>query len=126
MTYDTSMSIAILVNVFLLLVESYPQDMRLTSFLHLANMGFLWLFTIDMVLQMVGRGLKEYFTNNWYRLDFFVVFVSWVTVIYDIQAGIQAARAFRLLRVLMLFKWAGMMRAIIMVSRRPSRYRLSY
>jgi hypothetical protein len=112
--FETCICVLIILNVILLLCESFPQDSNMTTFIDMMNIVFLVIFTIETILQLLGRGLKAYFKNNWLVMDFCVVLASWVTVVFDVKAGIQALRAFRLLRLLLIFKWAKMIRSIIM------------
>ncbi|XP_064475209.1 sodium channel protein type 4 subunit alpha A-like isoform X2 [Ornithodoros turicata] len=36
------------------------------------NKAFAWLFTVEFVLMLLGKGVHDYFTSPWHLLDFFV------------------------------------------------------
>ncbi|KAJ8304693.1 hypothetical protein KUTeg_018276 [Tegillarca granosa] len=78
------------------------------------NLIFAVLFTIEMLLKWIANGFKVYFTNVWSLLDFFIVVISWASIIADAAgaADISAFRALRTLRALRplraISRWQGM------------------
>ena len=101
-------------NVLILLCEHFPQSESFSEFVEMANLIFLVLFTFEMALQMIARGPLAYFKSNWFKVDFFVISMSWILTFANIQAGQNAARAVRMLRVLLILKFAKMARAMVM------------
>ncbi|GFR71119.1 sodium channel protein [Elysia marginata] len=82
--------------------------------LHYCNILFAALFALEMVLKWIGLGLKEYFTNFWTVLDFFIVCVSVLSLIGE-STGLSNITAFRSLRTLRalrplraISRWQGM------------------
>lgn len=62
--------------------------------LGICNFIFSVLFTIEMVLKLIGLGLTEYFTNFWTILDFFIVFVSNILLLMAIMTK-YSVKAFK-------------------------------
>jgi hypothetical protein len=112
--FEIGITVTVGLNMVVLLCEHFPQSEAFGEFVEIANLVFLILFTIELVLQMVARGPVNYFRSNWFKVDFFVVSVSWILTFSDIQAGQNAARAVRMLRVLLILKFAKMARAMVM------------
>ena len=81
------------------------------------NLVFTLFFTVEIVVNCLGKGTKEYFTNGWDLVDFFIVIISWVdlTLTYTMTPGGSTLSTLRILRVLRAFRplravkrWAGM------------------
>ncbi|XP_075240737.1 sodium channel protein 1 brain-like isoform X3 [Convolutriloba macropyga] len=83
--------------------------------LNIMNYVFVAIFTIEMLLKWVGLGFKCYFTNGWCWLDFFIVMVSYTSIITenvlqdDSLAALRSLRTLRALRPLRaISRWQGM------------------
>ena len=86
---------------------------------------FTIVFTVELSLKVIAFGLafgpNAYLKSNWNRLDFFIVFTSWLDVIaseYDISALkiMRLLRAFRPLRMLTRMKGLQILVASLMDS----------
>lgn len=72
-----------------------------------AELYFLLIFTVEMILKMVGLGVgyhgttseKTYFKDYWNMLDFTVVFAGWVAMTPGVPS-VSVLRTFRALRPL--------------------------
>ena len=96
--FEMAVSAMVGINVFVLLMEHFPQSQGFADFIETVNFIFLVIFTLELILQMVARGPAAYFKSNWFRVDFLVISVSWLLTFTSIQAGQNAARAIRMLR----------------------------
>ncbi|XP_063710219.1 sodium channel protein 1 brain-like isoform X3 [Symsagittifera roscoffensis] len=83
--------------------------------LNIMNYAFVGIFTIEMLLKWFGLGFKVYFSNGWCWLDFFIVMVSYTSIITesvlqdDSLAALRSLRTLRALRPLRaISRWQGM------------------
>ena len=106
-------SVCIIANTVVLGLDSYPTKIRQLIFIEWANLIFFLTFLFEMIVKMLGLGLKLYFKDTANFFDFIVVVVSAIDLIilYSISSltassmkAIQALRVFRLLRVFKLAK----------------------
>ena len=104
----------VFINVVLLLCEHFPMTEEFHTFLFSTNLAFLVLFTAEMAVQMVAHGLEDYLNNKWFLIDFVVVSVSWACTFVGVEAGQNAMRAVRMLRVLMVTQFATTARSMVM------------
>ena len=98
-------------NTVVLSLDRYPITLAETLALEWLNLGFSIVFFIEMILKLVGLGLKGYFKDSFNTFDCFIVLVSCVDIgltysnLSSTSSGaITALRAFRLLRVFKLAK----------------------
>eukprot|EP01050_Picozoa_sp_SAG11_P007632 SAG11_NODE_643_length_7983_cov_2.198884_2_plen_1259_part_00 len=110
--FDIFISISIIINVGCLMIEHVGMEEDLAESLALANLVFLVIFTLEMILRVLAMGPREYFSDSWLCLDFFIVATSWLTVFFKSYSGFQAVRALRVLRLLMLLKNAQTLRSL--------------
>lgn len=78
--------------------------------------AFEWIFNIifliELILNMYAFFLRPFWSNSWNIFDFFIVAVSWVSMLADFP-GIAVLRLFRAFRVFRLFKRIPSLRMII-------------
>ncbi|CAG5115374.1 unnamed protein product, partial [Candidula unifasciata] len=83
-------------------------------FLRMANIVFTVLFILEMLIQWIGVGFVAYFTNLWTILDFWIVLVTFFSVLGDFFSfghltGFRSLRTLRSLRPLRaISRWQGM------------------
>ena len=100
----------ILANSITLATEHYEQEPWLTDFQNIANLVFTFLFALEMVLNMIGLGIKDYFKDGFNIFDAIIVVASLVdlgvTLTTEENSGgfITVLRGFRLLRIFKLVK----------------------
>lgn len=70
--------------------------------LHSLDKLFTIIFTAELILKWFAHGIKNYFTNGWNWLDFFIVMVSVLGTLLDALgvADIPAFKSMRTLRAL--------------------------
>ena len=111
--FEIIISVCIVLNTFVLGMDSYPTDIQLLIFIEWANLIFFLTFFFEMVIKMLGLGIKIYFNDTYNVFDFIVIVLSVADLIalYFTSSlnnsgmkAIQALRVFRLLRVFKLAK----------------------
>ena len=112
--FESAVLVTIVANVVLLLAEHFPSATSWATFLELLNTIFLVVFTIEIVMQILALGAGPYLKNNWNRLDVGIVVLSWAFTFGGVAVGVQAGRAVRMLRVLLVLKSAMTVRSIVM------------
>lgn len=105
----------ILLNSALMASEMYEQSERLGDVQYWGNVVFTVLFTLEMIMSMIGLGLKGYFSDGFNCFDCVVVILSLVELGAQIatqsrEGGMfSILRGFRLLRIFKLVKsWTSL------------------
>ncbi|KAM8758869.1 sodium channel protein type 10 subunit alpha isoform 3-T3 [Rhynchonycteris naso] len=96
--------------------EDHYLDQKPTvkALLEYTDRVFTFIFVFEMLLKWVAYGLKNYFTNAWCWLDFFIVSISLISLTaklmnYSEISSIKALRTLRALRPLRaLSRFEGM------------------
>ncbi|VBB27397.1 unnamed protein product [Acanthocheilonema viteae] len=101
--------ILVLLNTLVLTTEHYKQEPWLDHFQTVANLFFVILFSMEMILKMYSLGLTTYTTSQFNRFDCFVVIssiVEFVLVYFDLMKplGVSVLRSARLLRIFKVTK----------------------
>ena len=107
---NLSLLVIILNTVFILISD--PRDTN--SIANTSDNIFLYFYTIEAGLKILGFGFifteKAYLKDYWNILDFFVIFMGWVSFILERAmngkkiSGLAGLRAFRILRPLKTVK----------------------
>lgn len=102
--------LAILVNVCVLAMEHYPMSALNQNLYTTTNTGFLFFFTIEIVIKMIGYGAKRYFRDGFAFMDLAVVVSCWVSLLVGVRSGLEVLRVCRVFRVfLVLNHFEGLM-----------------
>lgn len=73
------------------------------------NYLFIGIFTIELIIKLIGLGLRAYVQDRYNLFDCLVVIVSYVELLLDGNASLSVIRTFRLARVLKLAKnWTSL------------------
>jgi hypothetical protein len=86
----------ILINCFICAVataDSVTEDKRRVEQFDVLKGAFVWIMTIELILQFLGNGLR-FFTDGWLVFDLFVIGVSWS------YQNFLVMRTFRIVRTL--------------------------
>eukprot|EP00347_Sterkiella_histriomuscorum_P005312 403357086 len=108
--FQITINLSIIINTIILSLDSYPQDMDLQEKLDKLNVFFFCIFFSEMIIKLMGLGLKNYVKDKFNLFDGFIVILSIIDVIINYSIGtsgkgaVSAFRAFRLLRVFKLAK----------------------
>ena len=97
----------IVLNTIVMGMERFPSDVAYVHALETANLVFTIIFAVEMVLKLVGLGLRGYVSDAFNIFDGVVVVISLVDLIMTALSvgsgsGLGVLRSFRLLRVFKL------------------------
>ncbi|MGD9967737.1 MAG: ion transporter [Hyphomonadaceae bacterium] len=73
------------------------------------NMYFLYIFTVELVLEFFAQGPRKYFASGWNIFDVLVVGLSYIAV----SPAISALRTLRVVRVFRLVSAVPQMRRVV-------------
>eukprot|EP00662_Eupelagonemidae_sp_cell21_P046554 gene46554-44370_t len=90
----------ILVNAMVMSVRHRDEAAWVTRFLETSNYVFIAVFTLEAVIKILGLRLRAYFSDNWNRFDFVIVFVSLVAATGVGSGAVTMLRLFRVGRLL--------------------------
>ena len=95
----------ILINTVFLLIDNYDKSRLLDKVLDTANLVFIPIFALEMLLKMAAYGPKYYFYVNWNKLDFCIVIFSFMSLFEGFLASIKInVTVLRILRVARLLR----------------------
>nr|QSV39147.1 voltage-dependent calcium channel L type alpha-1 [Meloidogyne graminicola] len=110
--------VLVFLNTLVLTSEHYGQEQWLDHFQTGANLFFVILFTMEMLLKMYSLGLLQYMNSQFNRFDCFIVIssiIEFVLVYFEFMKplGISVLRSARLLRIFKVTKyWASLSQLI--------------
>lgn len=103
------MTLAIVVNTYLLALDRYPMSKEYNQQLEKGNGFFSALFFGEMVVKMLGLGLKDYMSESFNIFDSCIVstsVVEFLIALSGIKTSGVALTSLRTLRLLRVFKLA--------------------
>jgi hypothetical protein len=106
--FTFSMTAAIILNTLVLAFDQYPISYDMQTILDFFNEVLSYIFIGEMVVKLLGMGIREYCNDSFNIFDGTVVIISIVEMIvsklgFDLGGGaISSLRAVRLLRVFKL------------------------
>jgi len=100
--FDRFILVVIVVNcVFLALDQENDLISKNSSRI---DLGFLIIYTGEMILKIIAMGFfmraHSYLRDAWNILDFFVVILGWLAIIFENSGDISAIKVIRILRPL--------------------------
>ncbi|XP_076316388.1 muscle calcium channel subunit alpha-1-like isoform X2 [Tachypleus tridentatus] len=110
--------ILVFFNTFTLASEHYEQPSWLDYFQEVANMFFVALFSLEMLLKMYSLGFQGYFVSLFNRFDCFVVISSILEMVLTYMhvmppLGVSVLRCVRLLRIFKVTKYWASLRNLV-------------
>ncbi|KAB1279287.1 Sodium channel protein type 7 subunit alpha [Camelus dromedarius] len=87
------------------------QRKTIKILLEYADMIFTYIFILEMLLKWMAYGLKAYFTNGWYKLDFLVVIVFCLSLIGKSREELKPLMSIKFLRALRVLSQFERMKA---------------
>ncbi|XP_076351266.1 muscle calcium channel subunit alpha-1-like isoform X2 [Tachypleus tridentatus] len=110
--------ILVFFNTFTLASEHYQQPEWLDHFQEVANMFFVVLFSVEMLLKMYSLGFQGYFVSLFNRFDCFVVISSIMEMVLTYTnvmppLGVSVLRCVRLLRIFKVTKYWASLRNLV-------------
>lgn len=110
-SFTAFISLCIVINTIVLALDKYPEDKLEAKNLEALNLGLSCIFFVEMVVKLIGLGVKQYFKDSFNTFDCAIVVISIIDIVLtfaDLKlsatGAISAMRAFRLLRVFKLAK----------------------
>ena len=95
----------ILVNTVFLALEHHNMPKGLSDFLEVGNLVLTIVFAGEMILKMIGLGLREYFRDGFNIFDCLIVCIGLFEMLNIVDSeGITVLRTFRLLRIFKIVK----------------------
>lgn len=79
--FQTLIALSIVGNTLLFATDTYPSSPTFENWREILNMFFFYIFLLEMIIKMLGVGLKTYFQNLFSIFDFIVVVVSVIEMI---------------------------------------------
>ena len=74
--YTSVLTLFIILNSIVLATEFYNQPQWLTDFQNIANIVFTIIFAIEMIIALIGLGLKGYISDGFNIFDGVIVIFS--------------------------------------------------
>lgn len=110
--------VMVFLNTCVLTSEHYNQPFWLDMFQDIANMFFIVLFTLEMLLKIYSLGFQGYFVSLFNRFDSFVVVCSIVEAVFTKTGvmpplGVSVLRCARLLRVFKFTRYWSSLRNLV-------------
>lgn len=103
------MTIAIIFNTFVLAWDKHPINYETQSYLEFINSLLTYIFIVEMVIKLLGMGIKDYLSDSFNIFDGSIVLFSIFEMIIGLivkggigGGAISSLRAVRLLRVFKL------------------------
>merc|ERR1712096_93206 len=94
-------------------IEHFPEPKEMTIWIENANLVFVSIFIVEVLMKQIAYGPKNYFTNPWNTFDFCIVLVSVFSFVAKDFSAVQGARSLRVLRVLLVLKSAESLKTVI-------------
>lgn len=115
--FDVLIMFVIVINTLCLTGDMYPElDQAVIDVLQYMNFVFTFIFTIEVILKMIGLGAREFLKEKFNQFDLLIVIISIVEmqlVNSEGEGGVfSALRAIRLFKIFKLFK-VGDLRILI-------------
>lgn len=117
-SFNGSVVALILLNTLCLALEFYDMPIELNDTLRVANYVFTALFTFEMVIKLIGLGVRGYAASFFNLFDGVIVIISLIEVGVELagleaSSGLSALRTFRLMRVFKLARsWEDLRRLL--------------
>lgn len=108
--FNAAMTVCVLLNTVVLAIYHYGMDSALSAGLDQISFVFTILFTVEMVLKMLGLGLLGYFRSKMNMFDCAVVLISLLELSLLSGSKVSALRSFRVFRIFRVFRVARLFR----------------
>ena len=93
-------------------VDHYGASEDLMLVLDTSNLVFVFIFTLEAVLKLIGLGATYYFYIDWNKFDFAVVIMSLISM-GDFGFNLTALRIIRVARLLRMIKSSKELQALL-------------
>ncbi len=100
---ENFMTIWVVLNTLILAIDHYGIDTNIEDMFNQWNLAFTIIFWVEMVLKLIGLGVKTYLKDAMNYLDGTVVILSMVELVFLSGSG-GALSAFRAVRIFRTFR----------------------
>ena len=100
---ENFMTIWVVLNTLILAIDHYGIDTTTEDMFNQWNLAFTIIFWVEMVLKLIGLGVKTYLKDAMNYLDGTVVILSMVELVFLSGSG-GALTAFRAVRIFRTFR----------------------
>lgn len=94
-------------------VDHYGASEDLMLVLDTSNLVFVFIFTLEAVLKLIGLGPTYYFYIDWNKFDFAVVIMSLISLGDNDSFNLTALRIIRVARLLRMIKSSKELQALL-------------
>ncbi|XP_071821818.1 voltage-dependent calcium channel type A subunit alpha-1-like isoform X3 [Apostichopus japonicus] len=109
--------VLVFLNTLCVSIEHYGQPDYLDEFLRVAEITFLCIFIIEMLVKMYGLGPRVYLQSSFNKFDCLVILASLFEVIWSnynkASFGLSVLRALRLLRIFKVTRYWSSLRNLV-------------
>ena len=85
--FTVFITILIIANTIVLALERYPEDSSTTNIQAIFNEFFTWSFVAELVIKLIGLGLRDYARDSYNLFDALVVVLSLIDIIVTAAIG---------------------------------------
>jgi hypothetical protein len=117
--FEKGIMLCIVCNTGLMACSYYQQTDAYTLGMEVLNYTFAGVFTLELVLKMLGLGPQQYLANWWNQFDLLVVLGIDVSIVLSVFFGMNIgavaslARAFRMCQIARMLKNAPQVQSLI-------------
>jgi hypothetical protein len=86
----------------MLMSDGYPVDPEWAAKVEIIDLGFVLFYCCEMLVKMLGFGLRNYFQSGWNCFDFVLVSTSVGALFMGTDSGISCLRVLRSFRLFLL------------------------
>ena len=117
--------VMIIVNTIVLSLDRFPVDAGEEDKLEWINFSLSMIFALEMLIKLLGLGIKEYVKDFFNVFDAFIVVSGFFEIVYappwegeDSGSAVSALRSFRLFRVFKLARsWVSLRKLLQTIAR---------
>ena len=115
--FEYAIMAAIVINTGFLFVEHHNMSAETQQVLTIANITFVVIFTVEMILKIVAHGWSYYWHVNWNKFDFSIVVLSLLSLderlLESLGFKVTALRFFRVSRLFRMVKTLEGLRSLL-------------
>ena len=111
--FDYFITAIIALNTITMCIDYYGASDTLTMVLETSNLVFVFIFTGEAVLKLIGLGPTYYFYIDWNKFDFAVVIMSLTSLGDSESFNLTALRIIRVARLLRMIKSSKELQALL-------------
>ena len=110
LAFSIIINMSIIINCIIMGQNQYPSSNSQAYLLTTSNDFFYAVFVLEMIIKMIGLGIKLYFKDHFNKFDFFIILISTIDLALSLafsnksSSSLSVFRGFRIMRILKLVK----------------------